>query len=933
MKTQDRNELFSRPESTTFGARFLLRSALLFLCLLVWAVPSTAALRPGQESLPMDARYAVSAAIGHDQPDYHARLDGTALQADNAGHGFTARFGSGGVEIGSGGQRVLLQPVAWGQGNELLPLPAAVPQAFGNMVTSLRGSVGEWYINGPLGLQQGFTVAEPPPACSGVLKIAMAIDGALAGRVEADGRGVLLTGADGTALYRYSGLVVRDANGQEAPAWLEAQGGMLHICADDTGLDYPVYIDPVIQQAKLTASDGAAFDCFGYSVAMSGDTVVIGAYSANADLGAAYVFIKPESGWATTSAYAARLTTSEGAAGDGFGISVAVSGDTVVVGAPYDDIGAKSNQGSAYVFVKPGSGWATTSSYVVKLIVATGAADDYFGYCVAMSGDTVVVGAYGYQSSEGAIYVFEKPSGGWSGTVVGERLVSPYGDAGDRFGTAVAISGNTIVAGASRDTIPTITSSGLAYVFEKPLDGWYAAEGKQLSSSDRAANDYFGVSVAVGGDIVVVGADQATVGAKAKQGSAYVFVRPSTGWDHATENAKLIASDGAANDRLGSSVAVSGDAVVVGAHYAAISGQARGAAYVFMRPEAGWSGNPSETAKLTAADGAFEDYFGNSVAMDGYTVAAGAYKADISAQADQGSAYVFKVLADEPSQQASSVTFTGVSAFAMTVGWTPDTGAGSLVLIREGSAVSAEPVDGTAYTANAAFGSGSELGTDTFAAYSGTGGSVTVTGLTPGATYHVTVYAFKGSQSEAPNYLTANPATGSQTTNIAPVARADAYALRKNKTLAIAAPGVLDNDTAPDSENLTAAVVTQPAHGELTLQADGSFTYMPDKGFKGTDSFTYAATDGASVSAPATVTILVGKSCPLAKMYGEESAEIEQLYRYRDEVLAKTASGRLVIRLYYTLAPVGDCLLEANGAMQRKAKALVDLLLPKIQTN
>ncbi len=217
-------------------------------------------------------------------------------------------------------------------------------------------------------------------------------------------------------------------------------------------------------------------------------------------------------------------------------------------------------------------------------------------------------------------------------------------------------------------------------------------------------------------------------------------------------------------------------------------------------------------------------------------------------------------------------------------------------------------------------------------AYSGSGGSVTVTGLTPGATYHVTVYAFKSSQSEAPNYLTANPATGSQITNTAPLALADAYAIRKNKTLTIAAPGVLDNDTAADSENLTAAIVTQPAHGELTLQADGSFAYTPEKGFMGNDSFTYTASDGVSVSAPAKVTILVGKKCPLAKMYGEESAEIEQFYRYRDEVLAKTAPGRLMIRLYYTLAPVFDGLLEDNGGLQRKAKALVDLLLPMIET-
>jgi VCBS repeat-containing protein len=143
---------------------------------------------------------------------------------------------------------------------------------------------------------------------------------------------------------------------------------------------------------------------------------------------------------------------------------------------------------------------------------------------------------------------------------------------------------------------------------------------------------------------------------------------------------------------------------------------------------------------------------------------------------------------------------------------------------------------------------------------------------------------------------------------------------------------VLDNDTDSNSDNLTATVVTRPAHGELTLQADVSFTYTPEKGFKGADSFTYKVSDGIEDSAPATVTIIVGKSCPLVKMYGDDSAQIEQLYRYRDEVLAKTAAGRLAIRLYYSLAPLVDGLIEDNGFMQRKAKALVNLLLPMIET-
>ena len=211
----------------------------------------------GIESLPLEGRYAVSAVLGHDQPGYHARMDGQCLAADNAGNSITARFTGAGVEIGAGTQRFCLQPAAWGYGDELAALTQGLPQAVDNMVTAQRGLLSEWYVNGPLGLQQGFTVSEAPRAASGPLKIAMAITGAVIGRVDDDGRGVLLTGADGSALYRYSGLVVRDSRGREARAWLEARAGMLHLCADDTGLSYPVYIDPILQVAKLTATDGA----------------------------------------------------------------------------------------------------------------------------------------------------------------------------------------------------------------------------------------------------------------------------------------------------------------------------------------------------------------------------------------------------------------------------------------------------------------------------------------------------------------------------------------------------------------------------------------------------------------------------------------------------------------------------------------------------
>ena len=166
------------------------------------------------------------------------------------------------------------------------------------------------------------------------------------------------------------------------------------------------------QIAKLTASDGAAYDRFGCYVAISGDTAVIGAYEddmgSNTDQGSVYLFVKPESGWADMT-QTAKLTASDGAAGDYFGISVGISSDRVVVGARYNDIGSNADQGSAYIFIKPAEGW-TNMTQSAKLTASDGAAQDRFGNSAVIDGDTVVVGAYlndiGSNADQGSAYVF-----------------------------------------------------------------------------------------------------------------------------------------------------------------------------------------------------------------------------------------------------------------------------------------------------------------------------------------------------------------------------------------------------------------------------------------------------------------------------------------------------------------------------------------------
>ena len=210
----------------------------------------------------------------------------------------------------------------------------------------------------------------------------------------------------------------------------------------------------VHEDAKLLASDGAFGDQFGFSVAVSGDTVVVGAFrhdDQGSHSGSAYVFKKPGGGWSGTLSEAAKLLPSNGFSLQSFGTSVAACGDTVVVGAPYDDDRGESS-GSAYVFERPAGGWSGTLSQNAKLLASDGALGDNFGQSVAVSGDTAVVGAFlnddqGVDS--GSAYVFEKPAGGWSGTLSqAAKLLASDGAGQDLLGWSVAVSGDTVVVGA-----------------------------------------------------------------------------------------------------------------------------------------------------------------------------------------------------------------------------------------------------------------------------------------------------------------------------------------------------------------------------------------------------------------------------------------------------------------------------------------------------
>ena len=364
---------------------------------------------------------------------------------------------------------------------------------------------------------------------------------------------------------------------------------------------------------ELTASDGATNDEFGFSVAVSGDTVVVGApyaeVGANQFQGAAYIFTKPGAGWADMTE-TAKLTASDGQANDEFGYSVAISGNTVVVAAEFATVGT-SAQGAAYVFTEPSSGWADMTQ-TAKLTASDGAAGDGFGCSVSISGNTAVVGAdtaHGVNGPQGAAYVFDQPHSGWTNMTQTAKLTASDGQANDEFGCSVLISGSTAVVGAFAATVGINSHQGAAYVFTQPSSGWTnMTQTAKLTASDGQANDEFGCSVAVSGNAAVVGAAYATVGANDYQGAAYVFTEHGSHWANMTQTAKLTASDGQADDEFGTSVAISGDTVVVGEEMAQIgANDFQGAAYVFTMPNSGWT-NMTETAKLTAPDGQADDF-------------------------------------------------------------------------------------------------------------------------------------------------------------------------------------------------------------------------------------------------------------------------------------------------------------------------------------
>ena len=619
----------------------------------------------------------ISASIERDRYRLHKDERTGEYQAPNYAHSLHATFTREGFEVsprkGEKGWNWGLSLSRYGYGSDLHAVPVAEKMVTkDNRIEYHRGDMVEWYINDHRGLEQGFTLKARPSGRtgSGLLQLQMTTTTNLIPSVEKKGKRIVFWDAQGKEVLRYSGLYAYDAAGKDLFARMAANQQGIRLIVDDHDAVYPITIDPFIETKKLLAGDGSGDDEFGYSVSVSGDTVIVGARGDGGGSGSAYIFSRDQGG-ADNWGQVKKLTAGDGAAGDEFGASVSISGDTAIAGAWGDD----GYSGSAYIFSRD-EGGTDNWGEVKKLTAGDGAAGDIFGISVSIGGDTAIVGAHRDDDNgddSGSAYIFSRDEGGTNSWGQVQKLLAGDGASDDEFGRSVSISGDTAIVGAYYDD-DNGSNSGSAYIFSRDYggaDNW--GEFKKLITGDGAVGDWFGRSVSISGDTVIVGA-YGDDNNGSQSGSAYIFSRDQGGPDNWGEVIELTPSDGAADDGFGCSVSISGDTAIVGADGDDDNGSNSGSAYIFSRDQGG-ADNWGEFKKLTAGDGATDDFFGYSVSISGDTAIVGAYGDDDNGDYS-GSAYIFSVPAfgDELAVDfgGNGLWHYNGSGWASLASWNPD---------------------------------------------------------------------------------------------------------------------------------------------------------------------------------------------------------------------------------------------------------------------
>ncbi|WP_342377499.1 hypothetical protein NVS55_39350 [Myxococcus stipitatus] len=582
----------------------------------------------------------------------------------------------------------------WGcLGEEQTAEPGHVSTGAQNEARITRGDITEWYLNGPMGVEQGFDVERRPRACeSGQLALVMDTDGAPVA-VDAAGGRVTLGCSTAEPHHVLTDLFTVDARGAALATRFErTPQGELAIVVDVRDAVFPVRIDPLVwvEEARLTPTreqDERANALFGSSVAISGNTAIVGVPSDSTrgfvQDGSAYVFFRRGDTWGVQQ----KLTGTFSQNFDGFGTSVAISGDLIIVGAPNcRPTGQSISPGCVYIFDRVGAEWQPPRQFFAETLLS-----GRFGASVAIDGSTAVVGAPDARTG-GRAFVFVRASNGaWSEQ---QELAASDAAANDSFGLSVALSGNTVLVGIPFDDNPRGTDAGSADVFVRSGTTWSFQQ--RLTAEDGASHDAFGERVALDGDTAVIGVPNDSISGASAIGSAHVFVRSGSTWSHQ----QRLANDdlGYTNDRFGSAISLSGNTLVIGVMgwdagaerldntggafvyiragsqwkrqtfwrptmhptltgagtSAAVSGEVAflgvpnrgtatganvGSVFVLQREGTAWS----NTQELTATDDGLRDGFGNAVAVQGDTAVIGAPFDSTKhlVRTKLGSAYVF----------------------------------------------------------------------------------------------------------------------------------------------------------------------------------------------------------------------------------------------------------------------------------------------------
>ncbi len=594
-------------------------------------------------SLPQEAQYAVSESLGRDDPSYAMAASGDGYTLGNATNQYVGSIDAGGLRVASGSDTWSLTVRGIGYGDSLQMLGDAQTTSTGNRVEFDYGGITQWFVNGPFGLQQGFTLAQRPSgsAGGGPLTVDLALGGDLTATADAGGRSVTLARADGSSALSYGGLIAYDATGKSIPADITvittADGDSLSIRVDDADAVYPLVIDPLVQQARFKESIVNP-TAIAFSASADGRFIAVSVqpqyHSVTFDPEPArvYVYMRTESTWVQT----ARLTVPGIGLYEWFGYSVAISaeGTTLAVGFPRFSGGPSPS--SVYVYARSGTDW----SHVQTLVASDEPAGDTLGSSVAISGngDVIVSGAPARllvdgAGSGGAAYVFTRTDGSWVETIKLAPITYP---SLEEFGGSVAVSadGRALAVNSGWVDSPE-PPPGSVFYYTNSGNGWSLAD--RVFAPAESNHIAFGTRFAMSADgsTLLVGA--AHLGPHdEKIGDYYVYNLSGSHWVLAYNLADL----GEVDRGVGRSFAINSDgtlAVIGLPGEAVVDRISQGVVHLFARSGTRWT----RVAVFAADDGQEWDHFGYELAVTDDEVFVGAYRQQQWSSIPEPSVYAF----------------------------------------------------------------------------------------------------------------------------------------------------------------------------------------------------------------------------------------------------------------------------------------------------